>query len=262
MLVVNATLLLAAIPLALTTENRNIILDHPFIAVSTLIAIELAVVLYFAFIRKPIEEDPEFFSDPEKLKTTLRFCKAEDNESTEEIYFEWFDKSLSIDDTEYEKIVERNQFVRVAEVVTKNAYGKSTFVAGYYAVFTISSTTLDDLYSGKLKEKDLTSSHVLDINSPDAAVLYICEVVSSKRCSVREALMSDMLSYIVHIISKNSNIKKISTWPYTRYGKKLVQAKRGFNKVETGFAGNLYYEASVGSYSRSDVRKFKPVHEI
>lgn len=235
--------------------------DQQWLAVAGLATTEIIVFLFILWIQESVEDEQDFLTDPEKKKTVMRFCTRDDTESTESVYEEWFSQSLSIDDQEYGKIVDRGQFVRVAEVTKKHSYGESIFVAGYYAVFPISQATLDKLYAGKLKEKDLKSTDILDIDNRSASILYICEAVSSKKCSVRHELMGDLYSYCAYLISTNANIRKIATWPYTKYGIKSVK-KRKFRPIKAGFFGSNFYEMPVDKVALKGVRKFKSVHTV
>ncbi len=260
-LIANGTLVLFVIGLLFSTEATDFFKEWPWLAVAGVVLFEAIVFVFILWLQPPAEDDPEFFADPEKTKTVMRFAKSSDNESTESVYEEWFKQSLSIADCEYRKITARGQFVRVAEVTKKHTRGHSIFVSGYYAVFPITQELLNDLYSGNKKEKDIVSSDVLDIFDPAARVLYICEAVSSRKCSVRHELMGDLLSYCAHIVSQNLNITTISTWPYTKYGVIAVK-KRKFRKIKTRVFGSSYYELPVGAFSSKGIRKFKDTHAI
>jgi hypothetical protein len=252
---------IAVFALIFTNEFVEFIEEQWWILALGVLACELAVVMFILWILPPVEDDPEFFADPEKKKTVMRFATSNDNDSTESVYEEWFSDSIAMVDEEYRKIVAREKFVRVAEVTKQHSYGISTFVSGYYAVFPMSQQTLEDLYTGKRKEKDLASNDVLDFDHNDARVLYICEAISSKKCSVRHELMGDLLSYCAYIVSANPQICTVATWPYTKYGINSVK-KRRFRKISKGWRTGSFYEQSVERIALKGVRKFKDVHTI
>jgi hypothetical protein len=186
-------------------------------------------------------DSPIVSSDPswhvESLE--IRFCNPQDSLGTESVYHEWFTDDVAIDDDEYDKIVARGGFVRVIEADLKKGGSEQRIIVGYYSVFPIKIETFDLLRTGKKKEQDLLCSDVLDPSDPNAKVLYIPEICESKGRNVGPALVRDLIRYVSHTMHNNKNISYIAAWPYTKYGKKLINdfgmkpavGRRFFQKV-------------------------------
>ena len=234
---------------------------YPLVSIIALVSIEAIMVAGLWMIHRTSDDDVFGNTSDEisREKTTVRFGGPGDDWGTERVYDEWFSSKLSIDDEDYCKIMARCKFVRVAEVTIVKAAEKSVCIAGYYAVFPIATATFSALCDGSLKERDLTSSMILNPDDSRAGVLYVCEIVSSRKCDVRIALIGDLKSYVMDILTKNVNISKIGTWPYTKYGKKIVKNLDMQPVGRWSLLGKMY-QLPRSKLAGFRARPFKPTH--
>jgi hypothetical protein len=192
--------------------------------VGTGFAVVELTVLVGTMIFHPDDVSPRGQSDPFPSEVieriNYRFASARDFEATEAIYREWFPRSLSIPDAEYCVLMDRGCYERVQEVVFSDG---SRRITGYYAVWPISDQTFASLLSGALKEKDISSTHVLKFDDPNATVLYCPEIGASRDAGLGGQLLSDARSYGLHLLKQHPNLQKAAAWAYTKYGERIVK---------------------------------------
>jgi hypothetical protein len=176
---------------ALNVESWRLqFVHHPAIDIFSIVVLECTTIIALGAIFSPRhrQERAGVFPDDPVVKFKIRFGVAEDFRQAEDVYHEWFPRSVSVDDAEFISILSRGYTARMVEVT--HSSGKRQ-VVGYYTVWPISRATFDDLIEGKLKEKDLRASAVMPPNDSGATVLYIPEICATEVNGFGPQLLTD-----------------------------------------------------------------------
>lgn len=197
--------------------------NHTILALGSVLITEVLIVAITGGINhvgksKKLTKDPFFSNAFEKI--IIRFAKPEDYESIMVVFLEYFPAQTSLSPEEYRLLLAPSkQLVRVIE----GGYGDGRrLIIGYYSVWPLSFSTLDDLKGGGMKESELNSTLILSIENPAAETLYISEIAISQTQPFGKTLMRDARSYIGSLLSNNKNIKSISAWGYSDIGEVLA----------------------------------------
>ncbi len=251
----NGTLIFGIAVAALSSEVRSNLAQNAILFVVLFAALQIPILAQFKILEnsKKLQWDwDNEIDDVDVCSIKMRDGLPSDDESTEEVYNEWFSRSIAISDEEYQAIVGRGNFIRVAEVDCLKKGNIIKLVRGYYAIFPLSKITFEKLCDGVLKEKNLKSEDVLDFDDPEAKILYICEILSSKKYNTTSNLMLDLRSNILKKLKNNPNIEFIGTWPYTKFGKDRVDRIKmkpvGRKRLKHYFWEHQFYAISAQSY--------------
>jgi hypothetical protein len=166
----------------------------------------------------------EYFADGIQA-AKFRFGRAADFPGMEDVYHEHFDRSLSIDDAEFFKIVERNQHVRLADGLIVSTVREIRQIVGYYSAWGLAQATVDALISGQLLERDLTAKEILQFSDARASHLYIGEICATKKLestALRRCLLADAIDYAGMLFARHSNLRQLSTWVFSIDGNRLA----------------------------------------
>jgi hypothetical protein len=262
----NAWLIPLMAAFLLTDKTRGIFVENFYLI--SIIVVFFEVIFYILKFSAIEESESDKYLDKKGVSwdieyCELRFCTLEDDEGTLEIYNSWFPPSVSMDDDEYDKIIERGQFVRVAEAHLKRGSSKQVKIVGYYSLFCLSKNTYDKLRRGAIKEKDLKSDDVLDIDDRQAFVIYIPEICESKDVNVGQILVRDLIRYAFYALNKNENIQFFAAWPFTKYGKRFVQTLKMQKAPGRFFFQRLYCLSRRSAVSKPQPSgEFKPRRRI
>ncbi len=223
-----ATLIVAV--LALGDDVRTWVFSHLWYFAAALVVLEaLTITVLWLLYRNPdleFEESP--FGDEvlKRDRLDIRFGIPDDFPATEAVYREWFRPQLSIDDADYVAILRKGPFVRVAEATFSNGTEESKRIVGYYSVWPMARDIYKKLANGTMKERELTVDMILEFNDPRATVLYLPEICASKKWDVGGPLLRDLLRYVTKILDQHTQIETVGAWPYTKYGRKLIETYR------------------------------------
>jgi hypothetical protein len=205
---------------------------HWIISVVALLALETATAgIIWLLFRRPSPTSKESLFPKETIDhLCLRFATADDFEATENVYHEWFPRSISIDDAEARIIFGKRTYVRVIETVT--AAG-ATHIVGFYALWLLAHTTFESLVSGTIKEKAIKAADLVLPGSPTPKVIYISEICISNDSQIGAALLRDAVRYVGKLLDDDPAILGLGAWEYSEIGKLLAkrycmtQRKRG-----------------------------------
>jgi hypothetical protein len=189
---------------------------------------------------RTVEGDPfpEFGLKFERVD--FRFGGPDDFPGTERVYHQWFKTQLSVDDAEFCHIAARGPFLRVAEATLVDGSEETHRIVGYYTVWPIAQSTFDKLVSGKMKERELKSEMVLSFSAPNATVLYIPEICASKEWNGGSQLVRDLQRYVLHQMEQHKHLNRIGTWPYSKYGRRLVRCFKLRRPKKGGLLGRMH----------------------
>lgn len=221
------TIILAA--LALGPNVQDFILRHLIIAALAIAAIEVCAVALLIYlhrgrlIQNHFDDLNSNFETIESLH--MRFADAKDFSGTDRIYREWFKLTLAVQDSEFCKILDRGQFVRVLEARHRDGSQRSNVIVGYYSVWPLSMATFESIADGNLQEQNIVSADVLVPSDPLAKVLYVSEICVSQQAwkYARGPLMCDFASYIGDMVRRFPNIEYVAAWPYSDHGQHYVK---------------------------------------
>lgn len=223
---INAVYAGLVLGLAAFTEVRTAISSNWLWAILALLLMEAGTLGWTIYLHGPAKtakRHSAFFADAIQ-SVRVRYGAVEDWDGVEAVYHEFFRPSLSMSDAEARILLSKGLHYRVADGRIVSPDRQTRRIVGYFFVWGLSQTTVDQIASGQLKERSLTTAHILPFDAPTVTHLYIAEICVTKTveaAAVRRVLMADALLYGRHLLEHNLNLRSVCAWIYSEDGRRL-----------------------------------------
>ena len=152
----------------------------------------------------------------------MRFAGPDDYPAMRALAGAWFPAETLIDPAVYRHLL-------AAGTIHARILPREDGLAGYYALWPLTSAAYESLRRGEKRERDLAVGDIVAPQDPRAGVLYVSDVCAAPGASGL-VLLRDMQRTLVELLCAHPHITRVAAWAFTAQGAQLA-ARLGMRPV-------------------------------